>query len=65
MPKELFIPDNATSSGMNITWTPTAQRLDISGWYDSYVGIPGQSFSLGEFFSKLGITEKDCQRAFK
>lgn len=51
--------------GINITWTPTRMRLDISGWYDSCVGIQGESMTLAEFFKRLGITEAHCAKAFK
>jgi len=57
MPKRLDITSTWTNSGINITWTPAAGRLDISGWYDSCVGIEGQSLFLEEFFEELGITE--------
>lgn len=64
MPKTIYIPKQARHSGIDITWTPSAQRLDIGGWFDSCVGIESQSLSLSDFFSRLGITEKDCSRAF-
>ena len=60
MPKRINIPEDATSSGIDITWTNTAQRLDIGGWYDSFFGIESGSMLLREFFDKLGITEADC-----
>ncbi len=65
MPKRIYIPENAKWSGIDVTWTPSAGRLDIGGWYDSMVGIEGKSFSLREFFDALGITEKDCRKAFE
>lgn len=65
MPKTIYIPKDAKSDGVDITWTPSAQRLDIGGWYDSFVGIGHESMTLREFFERLGITEKDCQKAFK
>jgi hypothetical protein len=66
MPRRIFLPREGTlySSGIDITWTPSAQRLDFSGWYDSFVGIEGDSFTLLEFFNAMGITEKDCNRAW-
>lgn len=64
MPKLIYIPSQQSRSGIDITWTPSAQRLDISGWYDSFVGIEGTSYTLREFFDLLGITEKDCRKAF-
>lgn len=67
MPKKLYIPerDEVMRSGIEVTWTKTPMRLDIGGWYDSFVGIESGSFTLREFFDKLGITYKDCQKAFK
>jgi hypothetical protein len=65
MSKTIYIPQDARRSGVDITWTPSAQRLDIGGWYDSCVGIQSQSMTLVEFFNQLGITEKDCRRAFR
>ena len=64
MPKTIYIPEDATHSGVSITWTPSAKRIDISGWYDSFVGIAPGSMTLMEFFSKLGIKKKDCLNAF-
>ena len=65
MSKTIYLPENAKHSGIDISWTKTTQRLEIGGWYDSCVGIEGTSLSLREFFMRLGITEKDCLRAFR
>lgn len=66
MPKVMFLPRGAISrSGISIEWTKTTKKLYIAGWYDSHCGIPGESLTLREFFDELGITEKDCQKAFK
>lgn len=64
MPKTIYIPEDARRSGIDITWTPSAGRLDIGGWYDTMVGIQPGSMTLAEFFAKLGITEKDVRKAF-
>ena len=64
MPKTIYLPEDAKRSGIDIRWTPSSMRLDIGGWYDSMVGISGESMSLREFFDRLGITERDCKRAF-
>ena len=50
-------------SGIRVTWTKSGSRLDISAWSDSCVGIEGKSFTLSEFLSRLGITEKDLAKA--
>lgn len=65
MPRRLDIAGERSTSGISITWTPTAQRLDISGWHSSFAGIEGDSFTLREFLDRLGITEKDCAKAFR
>ena len=63
MPKTIYIPEGAEHSGIDITWTPSAGRLDIGGWYDGMVGLQPGSMTLAEFFAKLGITEKDVRKA--
>jgi len=63
MPKTICIPEDAKHSGIDITWTPSAGRLDIGGWYDTMVGIQPESMTLAEFFARLEITEKDVQKA--
>lgn len=65
MPKRLYISNELGRSGIDITWTPSAQRLDIGAWYDSCVGIEGDSMTLSQFFEELGISEKDCAKAFR
>lgn len=70
MPKKMWMPREATQlesgrQGLDVTWTPSAQRLDFGGWYDSFVGIQGDSMTLREFFDALGITKKDCAKAWK
>ena len=66
MPKTMYLTDGEYQrSGISITWTKSAKRLDISGWYDSYGGIEPTSMGLDVFFHRLGITQKDCLDAFK
>jgi hypothetical protein len=66
MAKTIFIPkDGPNHSGIDVTWTPSAMRLDIGGWYDSFVGLSGESMPLREFFDRLGITEAHCRKAFR
>tara|TARA_R110000868_G_scaffold341528_1_gene602390 strand:- start:20 stop:241 length:222 start_codon:yes stop_codon:yes gene_type:complete len=65
MPKRLYLSDEWNHSGIDITWTPSAQRLDVGGWYDSFVGLETHCLTLCQFFDELGITEKDCAKAFK
>ena len=63
-PKKLFLPEDADHSGIDISYTKSTNTLRIGGWYDGFVGISGGEMHLAEFFSKLGITEKDCKQAF-
>jgi hypothetical protein len=65
MPKTIYIPKEAASNGIDITWTPSTQELRIGGWFDSICGIESESISLGEFLTRLGITEKDVRKALK
>jgi hypothetical protein len=66
MPKKIYIgPEWQRSAGVSIEWTPSTQRLDISGWYDGCVGIEGESLTLREFFDRLNITEAHCRKAFR
>jgi hypothetical protein len=63
MPKTITI--GTDHDGIAVTWTPSARRIDIHGWFDGMVGIEGRSFKLSEFFGELGITEKDVKNALK
>lgn len=65
MPKTLYISESWANSGVDVTWTPTADRLAFGGWYDTCVGIEGRAMSLREFFDELGITEAHCRRAWR
>jgi len=67
MPKQVFFPRDSDhdSSGISITWTKTARRLDVSGWFDHCCGIGSDSMTLRQFFDLLGITEKDCAAAWR
>lgn len=64
-PKKLYLPEDATHSGIDITYIKSANTLRIGGWFDSMVGISGGEITLADFFLKLGITEKDCRQAFE
>jgi|LakMenEpi03Aug12_release.lakeMendotaPanAssembly.Ray.scaffolds.fasta_scaffold3177627_2 hypothetical protein len=72
MPTKLILPrltekddlGYGIDEGVEIVWIPTANRLDISGWYESHK-IEKTSLTLRELFSDLKITEADCKKAFK
>ena len=66
MPKTTYFGQSPTGrDGVDVTWWKTKGSLSIGGWYDSCVGIEAETVTLGEFFERLGITEKDCRKAFK
>ena len=65
MPKRLDLAGECRHSGIDITWTPSAQRLDVVGWYNFFVELGPHSLTLRQFFDELGITEKDCAKAFR
>ena len=65
MTKRLDLANECRHSGIYITWTPSAQRLDVGGWYDLFNGLKTHSLTLRQFFDELGITEKDCAKAFR
>jgi hypothetical protein len=65
MPKTIYLPKDATYSGVDVTYTKSTQIISIGGWYDGCVGISGGSMTLEDFFKELGITEKDCKGVFK
>lgn len=66
MPNKIYlVPDDFHTSGIDITWYKTKGEIHIAGWYDDFVGIQGERMPLGELFDRLGITLKDCERAFK
>lgn len=64
MPKTIHL-SKYDASGISITFTKTRSAISVSGWYDQYVGIEGETMTLGEFFRRLGITRKDCDRALR
>ncbi len=63
--RKIYLPEDDTHSGIDITYIKSANTLRICGWYDSMVGISGGEIHLAKFFNQLGITEKDCRQAFK
>jgi hypothetical protein len=65
MPKTVYAPENADRSGVSIDYYKTRRRIEVSGWYDSHVGIEGRSFRLGEFLTRLGISLAGCRQALK
>ena len=65
MPKTLCIPRDAGRSGISVTYTKSRNVISVSGYYDSCVGIDGESFALYEFFELLEIPAKNVRSALK
>jgi len=65
MPNTLWIPRDAKHSGISVTYTKSRNGIDISAFYDSFVGIEGESFTLSEFFELLGISPAKVRAALK
>jgi hypothetical protein len=63
MTRTIYIPRALNNSGINISWTPSEGRLDIGGWFDINICMERGTMTLAEFFAKLGITQKDVQKA--
>ena len=51
-------------AGIDIEFTRKSGIVRVGGWYDSMVGIEGEEMPLREFLDRIGISEKDCKRAF-
>ena len=65
MTKRLDLANECNHSGIYIIWTPSAQRLDVGRWHGLLGGLESHSLTLRLFFDELGITEKDCAKAFR
>lgn len=65
MPTSYFPRTGPERSGIGVDWSRKTCHIKLWGWFDSACGIEGDSLTLREFFDELGITEKDCQKAFK
>lgn len=62
-PKRIDITDSLGISGISVEYIRSKQVLNISGWYDSFVGIEGARMPLKEFFERLGIKYSDVVKA--
>ena len=63
-PKEILF-GSETRTGIGIEYIKSKKILNVWGWYDTMVGIEGDTISLKDFCNKLGITEKDLKRVNK
>jgi hypothetical protein len=56
-------------NSIQITWIPEKQELEIrkydGRYFDKYVQFGESPFTLTDFFTKLGITKKDINKAVK
>ena len=51
--------------GIYIQFNRSKSMIHVCGWYDTYVGIEGESISLHEFIARIGITKADVAKAMK
>ena len=65
MSKMYFPRNDNEHSGISIDYIKSRKILDISGWYDTMVGIEGDRIPLADFLNGLGITLKDCEKALR
>ncbi len=65
MPNKIYLPNPTEDNGIVIVWKKKEHILSFSGWFDSFVEIEGGAISLEEFFKEIGITKKDCDKAFE
>jgi len=61
--REIFAGDD--NSGITVRYFPTNKLIDISGFYDSIVGIQGTEIPLKDFLQQLGITLADCKKSLE
>jgi len=45
--------------GIAIEYVKSRKVIRISGWFDTWAGIPGAEIPLAEFCERLGITLRD------
>ena len=50
--------------GISIQFIRNTQSVHVSGWYDGFVGIEGETLDLKEFLTHIGITQKDVLKVF-
>lgn len=50
--------------GVEVSYVKGRRDLSVVAWYDSGVGIGPFQLSLAEFLTSLGVTLKDCEKAF-
>jgi len=65
MTTDVMIPESKNvETTINISWMHRTQRICFGAQSKEHRGMP-KFLTLREFFDSMGITEKDCQRAFK
>jgi len=50
--------------GVVIQFDNDTQMLYVGGWFVEFMGIPFVKVPLIDFFNQLGISLKDCRKAF-
>lgn len=57
-PKSITFKTEWSGSGITIEYIKRRKVIRVSGWFDSFVGIPGGEMPLDEFLQVLGIKER-------
>jgi len=65
MPFTIYVPKNAESSGVSITYTPSRNALSISSWYDHICGSESEEFTLSELLEELHVPISKVKAALK
>lgn len=61
--KKQMVIGQGDRAGITISYCKKDKTFDISGWYDSCVGIDGDIVSLKTLLTFFNITEKDVKKA--
>jgi len=61
MPKTIFLGNE--SNGISVTWTPSASRLDISGYFDDFGSEMDEKFL--EFAFKMAQKHRNFFEEYK
>ena len=53
------------ASGIRVSYTKSRRALELSGWFDHFVGIEGGEVGLAEFLSALGVSDRDLRAVLR
>lgn len=61
---KIYLPSSVDRTGVDVTYHKKGNALIIGGWCYGQFDIKSTQMPLAEFFKQLGITRRDCERAF-